>query len=65
MTTFAAKFAHPSPHFSTPRFVRSIGEFGAMAGDAYRTGVAYRFTREPHGRQRVLNAFVADLQHRS
>ena len=65
MTPFAAKFAHTAPHFSTPRFVRSLGEFGAMAGDAYRTGVAYRVAREQHGRQRVLNSFVADLQNRS
>jgi hypothetical protein len=67
MTSLVAKFIHPTPapQFSAPRFVRSAGEFGAMASNAYRTGVAYRFSRESHGRRRVLNQFVADLQHRS
>ena len=55
----ATKFIHP-----TPRFARSVGAFGSMASDAYRAGVEYRYSREPQGRQRVLNAFVADLQHR-
>jgi hypothetical protein len=59
MNSLAARSA------SSPRFIRSLGQFGAMAGGAYRTGVAYRFCREAHGRQRVLNSFVADLQHRS
>lgn len=65
MTSLAATSNHTAPHrFSTPRFVRSVGEFGTMAGSAYRTGVAYRYSREPH-RQRVLNSFLADLQNHS
>jgi DNA-binding transcriptional regulator LsrR (DeoR family) len=62
MTSLAAT---PAPHRRTHRFVRSLGEFGSMAGSAYRTGVAYRCAREAHGRHRVLNSFVAELQHRA